>query len=94
MKTHIQITPADILPLSNIMSGLLASGHFTYDTEYKDEPKLRSYDFGKHWEEEYEDDPFVYKQEMPEALLVAYSLYCGLKHVCSVSPSLGKFNYE
>ena len=48
-----------LISLSNIISGLLASGHYTqctrdYFEEYES-PKLKMYDYGKEWKSDNEE---------------------------------------
>jgi benzoyl-CoA reductase/2-hydroxyglutaryl-CoA dehydratase subunit BcrC/BadD/HgdB len=87
MKTPIQTS--DIIPLSNIISGLLASGHFTYDTEFQDEEFFKRHDFGENWREDHKGHPLIYTRHVPEVLLEAVRLYRAAKDYCALSR-----NYE
>ena len=79
-----QLNNADIIPLSNIVSGLLASGHFTNNAEYQDEDFLKRHDFGKNWREDHEGHALIYSQHVPDVLLEAVELYRAIRNHCTL----------
>jgi hypothetical protein len=83
-EENTQPNNADIIPLSNIVAGLLASGHFTNNVEYPDEDFLKRYDFGDSWSEDHKGSSLIYRRHVPEVLLEAVELYRAVKNYCTL----------
>ena len=63
-----------LIAMSNIISGLLASGHYTDKDAHHDDTIIKI-DYDLNWEEIYQDSPEVLRRHMPQVIIDAYDLY-------------------
>lgn len=74
----------DLLAFSQILGGLLASGHYSRppDDEF-DFPGLIRQDHGKDWRDYRSDDPAIYCRHVPSAFMDAADLFVAAKDYCN-----------
>jgi hypothetical protein len=81
-KIASPVTPpegADVIALSTILGGLLASGHYSCPDDNTDDRIMHWFglittDFGPDWAEESPYDPSFRQRVMPKALMAAFTL--------------------
>jgi hypothetical protein len=80
-------TSTDLLAISTILGGLLASGHFTTKADEDDNGGLIRSDMGKDWKKDQAGDPSIYCRRAPEAWFAALELFEAAKDYCSADKS-------
>jgi hypothetical protein len=83
MKTTTKTTyETELQTFTTILSGLLASGHYTEPPTDCEEGLIRV-DLGKDWSEEFADDPAVQRRFVPNVLFAAELLWKDARHLVS-----------
>ena len=72
---------------ASILSGLLASGHFTRPPNHENsESTMTRVDYGDDWAADCEGDPSVYRRDVPCAFVAAEELYAAAMAFCKTNP--------